>query len=444
MHEGNKAADIFRKILNYSKAEETEVTIESIDSSLTRFANNVIHQNVSEERITVSVRVVVDRRTAKLTTNQLDEASLRKAVETATKMALLQPPNPNWIPMAEPQNCLPASRFCKKTSSLNPGERANTVRTCIRYVEKEKLTAAGIFSTGTNCISLFNSRGVSLSHRETNSTFSITVEGKTSSGWAKHSAPRVEDLQPAELARRAVNKTLESQDPKELPPGKYTVILEPSAVLDILGFIMFDFGGLSVHEKRSCLTDRVGEKIFGENITLLDDAYHPLQAGPPFDGEGVPRQRVSLVEHGVVSNLVYGRKAARWMNTKPTGHGFPLPSEEGEAPLNVVFEGGSSSLKEMVQSTERGILITRLWYIREVDPYQKILTGMTRDGTFYVKNGKVQHGLRNFRFNEGLIDVLNRVEMVGPTGRTSGEESFEMVVPALKIRDFNFSSVTKF
>ena len=146
----------------------------------------------------------------------------------------------------------------------------------------------------------------------------------------------------------------------------------------------------------------------------------------------------------MVRNLVYARKTARRMTAQPTGHGFPLPNEEGEAPLNVIFEGGSSSLEEMIQSTERGILVTRLWYIREVDPYRKLLTGMTRDGTFYVENGKVRYGLRNFRFNEGLVEMLNRVERIGPTGRASGEESFEMVVPALKVREFNFSSVTKF
>ena len=444
MRNGNNPEAIFRQILSISEAEETEVTVDSIDNSLTRFANNTIHQNVSEEGITVSVRVVVDRRTASASTNRLDEASLRRTVETATRLARLQPPDPEWLPMAEPQTCPPASRFSEKTASLSPEERANTVRACIAHAEKEKLTAAGIFSTGTSTVSLFNSRGVAVSHQETSSTFSMTVEGETSSGWAKHSAPRVEDFQPEELARRAVEKTIESRHPRELPPGKYTVILEPSAVLDLLGFLMFDFGGLSVHEKRSCLTDRVGQKLFGENITLVDDAYHPLQAGPPFDGEGVPRQRIPLVERGVVRNLVYARKTARRMTAQPTGHGFPLPNEEGEAPLNVIFEGGSSSLEEMIQSTERGILVTRLWYIREVDPYRKLLTGMTRDGTFYVENGKVRYGLRNFRFNEGLVEMLNRVERIGPTGRASGEESFEMVVPALKVRDFNFSSVTKF
>jgi predicted Zn-dependent protease len=172
--------------------------------------------------------------------------------------------------------------------------------------------------------------------------------------------------------------------------------------------------------------------------------YHPLQTGEPFDGEGVPRQKVTLVDRGVLKNLVYARATAKKMKARPTGHGFALPNEYGEAPMNLVFAGGHHSVEEMVRSTEHGILITRLWYIREVDPYEKILTGMTRDGTFLVENGKVAGGIRNFRFNQSILEMLSKVEMLGPAVRAAGEESFEMVVPPMKIRDFHFSEVTKF
>ena len=252
------------------------------------------------------------------------------------------------------------------------------------------------------------------------------------------------ELDPEALADRAARKALESVNPQEIEPGRATVILEPAAVLDLLGFLFFDFGGLAVHEKRSCLTGRVGQKIFGENIDVRDDVFHPLQSGSSFDGEGVPRQRVTLVEKGVAKNLVYARATARKMGTEPTGHGFPLPNEYGEAPMNIVMEGNKSSVEEMIASTERGLLVTRLWYIREVDPYRKLLTGMTRDGTFFIEGGKVRHGVRNLRFNQSVIEMLAQVEMLGTPERTSGEESFDMVVPALKVRDFNFSSVTKF
>jgi predicted Zn-dependent protease len=182
----------------------------------------------------------------------------------------------------------------------------------------------------------------------------------------------------------------------------------------------------------------------GPNITIWDDAYHPLQSGAPYDGEGMPRQKTLLVQNGVPRNLVYSRATAKQMKAKPTGHGFPLPNEYGEAPMNLVFAGGNATLDEMVRSTDRGILVTRLWYIREVDPYEKILTGMTRDGTFLVEGGRIAGGIRNFRFNQSVLEMLSKVELLTPSVRAAGEESFEMVVPAMKIREFNFSEVTKF
>ena len=188
----------------------------------------------------------------------------------------------------------------------------------------------------------------------------------------------------------------------------------------------------------------MGKPIFGKNISVTDDAYHPLQLGAPFDGEGMPREKIALVQNGVPKNLVYSRASAKIAKKKPTGHGFTLPNEYGEAPMNLVFCGGSDSLEKMIASTDRGLLVTRLWYIREVDPYEKIMTGMTRDGLFLVEKGKVTSAVRNFRFNQSLLEMLKNVEMMGPAIRATGEEAFEMVVPAMKVRDFHFSEVTKF
>jgi PmbA protein len=243
---------------------------------------------------------------------------------------------------------------------------------------------------------------------------------------------------------RASEKAHLAVAPKELPAGRYTVILEPSAVLDLVGFLFYDFAATALQDKRSCLNERMGKQIFGKNISIYDDAYHPLQLGAPFDGEGLPRQKVHLVDRGVPRNLVYSRNSAKVAKKSPTGHGFMLPNEYGEAPLNLVFAGGNSSLEEMVASTDRGLLVTRLWYIREVDPYEKIMTGMTRDGLYLVEKGKVSGAVRNFRFNQSLIEMLRNVELLGPAVRATGEEAFEMIVPAMKVRDFHFSEVTKF
>jgi predicted Zn-dependent protease len=274
--------------------------------------------------------------------------------------------------------------------------------------------------------------------------FSITAMAGDSSGWAKASSCDQRALQPLVLARSAARKCADSRGPEEAPAGRYTVVLEPAAVLDLAGQMFGDFSATAIRDGRSFLNDRIGKKVFGENITIHDDVGHPLQSGAPFDGEGVPRQRLTLVENGVVREIAYSRQAAALAGVAPTGHGFPAPNETGEAPVNIVIAGAESSVEEMIAATEHGILVTRFWYIREVDPYEKIFTGMTRDGTFRIEGGRVTGGVRNFRFNVGLMEMLSNVEALSPPLRASGEEAGDMVVPAMKVRDFNFTEVTRF
>jgi predicted Zn-dependent protease len=313
-----------------------------------------------------------------------------------------------------------------------------------------------VFSSGESFEGIFNSRGLSNWHTQTSAEVSITMLAADSSGWQKASSPDVANLDPLRLAEIAAKKAVDSAHPRELPAGKYMVILEPAAVLDIVGFMFWDYSGMAILDQRSFLTGRIGQKLFGDNVTIWDDVAHPLQAGSPFDGEGILRQRVGLVENGVVKRVVYARATAERMKRSEyrnsvgpiaaTGHGFPLPNEMGEMPLNIVFAaaGDPQTVEQMIASTERGMLVTRLWYIREVEPFEKMLTGMTRDGTFYVENGRVQGGVRNFRFNESLIHMLSNVEAMSVPLRSCGEESFDMVVPAMKVREFNFTEVTKF
>jgi predicted Zn-dependent protease len=435
---------IAERILKLSEADETEVEIDSTVDALTRFANNTIHQNVSEHTLGISVRAVVDGRTARATTNKTDEESLRRVVAAAMSLARNQPENPDLLPMLGPQKYQKVSHYFASTVSATPQDRARAVTRVCKMAEEGKQTAAGIFTTGFVRNLLVNSKGLSARHDHTRAEFSVTILEENSSGWAKSNSPDILNIDSDALFESASEKAAGSRKPRELEPGRYTAILEPAAVLDFVGFIFYDFAGTAVLDKRSCFNDRMGKKIFGENVTLWDDVYHPLQVGAPWDGEGFPRQKVLLVDRGVPKNLVYGRATAKKMKAKPTGHGFTLPNEYGEAPMNLVFGGGDKSVDDMIRSTERGILVTRFWYIREVEPYEKVLTGMTRDGTFLVENGRVTGGIRNFRFNQGIIETLANVEMLGPAVRATGEESFEMVVPPMKIRDFHFSEVTKF
>src|SRR5208337_3578014 len=282
-----RAEEIFGQVLKYSTAEETEVMVSSSSFALTRFANNIIHQNVSEESTVLSVRVVTDGRMARASTNKFDEESIRQTCEGVLALARLQPPDPKLLPMPGPQTYRAVNRSFRETAELTPAARAVTVASVIKRAEKSQLTAAGIFSSGASAHRLFNSRGLSAFHEETLAEFSVTMLGREGSGWAKKTSPYWPEVEPQELAERAAQKALHSKKPQEIAPGKYVVILEPVAVLDLLGFLVLDFSGLAVHEQRSCLTGRVGEKVFGENISLRDDVFHPSQTGAPFDGEGV-------------------------------------------------------------------------------------------------------------------------------------------------------------
>jgi predicted Zn-dependent protease len=459
MLDQTQAQEIFDKIRKYASVEEIEVIFSSTDYSLTRFANNTIHQNVSELNEVASIRVAFDGKTARASTNRFDDESLKRAVQAAETMARVQESDPDRLPLAKPEEGKGGkapSRWFENTAAITPAHRADAVGKIVAVAKKNKLVTAGIYSSSSLAETIINSNGLSSHHRQTSAEVSITMLADDSSGWQKANSPDVANLDPVRLGEIAAEKAARSRKPQELPPGKYTVILEPAAVLDVVGFMFWDFGGMAILDQRSFLNNRIGTKLFGDNITIIDDVAHPLQSNAPFDGEGVRRARVSLVENGMIKRLVYARSTAEKMRKSEyadkvgeiavTGHGFPLPNEMGEMPSNIVFvtPGGEQTVEQMISGTGRGILITRLWYIREVDPYQKILTGMTRDGTFLVENGQVKAGIRNFRFNQGLIEMLNHVESMGKPVRASGEESFDMVVPAMKVNDFNFTEVTKF
>ena len=455
----DRAQALFDKLRKFSTADEIELLIFGGRSSLTRFANNTIHQNVAEVNAVISVRTVFAGRTARATTNKFDDESLRRVVESAEALSKVQHPDPDLLPMSSASEAQPATtpqRHFAETAALEPAERAATVRQVVDIAKREKLTAAGICSSSESFEAIFNSRGLARHHAQTSSEISVTMLAADSSGWQKANSPDVRQLDARRLAGIAAEKARKSAAPEELPPGRFTVLLEPAAVLDLLGFMFYDFGGMAILDQRSFLNDRVGKKIFGDNITIWDDVSHPLQSGAGFDGEGVARQHVQLVKNGVAQQLVYARataekmkkteSAARVGKIAATGHGFPLPNEIGEAPMNIVVAPPASpqTVEQMIASTPRGVLVTRLWYIREVDPYEKILTGMTRDGTFLIEDGKLKNGIRNFRFNQSLIEMLSKVEAMSVPVRASGEESFDMVVPAMKVRDFNFTEVTKF
>lgn len=327
---------------------------------------------------------------------------------------------------------------------MGPADRALAIKQMIAVATERNLIAAGTCTTGESIYAIGNSHGLFVCHRETQAEMSVTMTARDSSGWAKAHDTKASNLDARALAVKAADKAVGSAQPIELEPGRYTVILEPSAVLDLLASMWYEFAGTSHVDKLSALLDKVGKRVFGENITIVDDAYHACQSGAPFDGEGKPRQVVTLVQDGVLKSLVTGRRAAEKLGLAPTGHGLQEPTAMGEYPLNLVVQGGDSTIESMVAATTYGILLTRVWYVRLVDKTTLLLTGMTQDGTFLIEDGKVTKGIKNMRFNVSLFEMLNAVLALGPSTRTAGEEGFPAVVPAMKVEGFNFTERTKF
>ena len=317
----NQAGEIFDRIKKLSSADEVEVLFSGANFALTRFANNTIHQNVQDENHVVSVRTVFAGRTARATTNKFDDESLRRVVASSEALAKVQHPDPDLLPMPDSSEAeasatassettqLPSRHFAQ-TAAITPQLRADGVKKIVDVAKKHKLTTAGIFSSSESVEGIFNSRGLSKWHTQTLAEVSVTMLAADSSGWQKANSPDVANLDPLHLAEIAAKKAIGSAKPAEIPAGKYTVILEPSAVLDIVGFMFWDYSGMAILDQRSFLTGRIGSKLFGDNITIWDDVTHPLQSGSPFDGEGMRRQRLPLVENGVVKRVVYARATA--------------------------------------------------------------------------------------------------------------------------------------
>jgi predicted Zn-dependent protease len=427
--------------LKASPADGTLAALTRYHSALTRFANNTIHQNVAETNTPLMVRVDLGKRRGLATTSQLTDDAMRAVVNRAVELAKRSPPLLDRPPLPGPQRYRTIDRWDEATAQSSPAQRGEAVARAIRQVEQAGFTAAGYLTTASAVTSLANSNGLTASMPSTFAEFAITVMAPGSSGWAKAKAPALSELAIERLTEQAIRTAERGRDARELPAGNYPVILAPAAVADLVSFLASDFGGLAVLEQESCLTGKLGQRLFGSNITLIDDVAHPLQMGDPFDGEGVARQSVPLIEEGVVRSFVYGLTSAKKAGVPPTGHGSA--AEPDDYPLNLVMRGGASSIDEMIASTDRGLFITRCWYIREVDPTQKIVTGMTRDGTFWIEGGRIKHGVKNLRFNQGLIAMLNDVELMGPAVRAAGEEHEScIVVPAMKIGHFRFTGTT--
>ena len=440
--------EIADTILGLAKADQTEVVIAAENEYLTRFAANAIHQNVAETDVNIRVRSVVGQRIGLASTNDLSEAALAEVVRNAETAAGLQRENPEFRSLPEPRLFLPVDAYAESTAACSPEQRAEGVGSIVRRAKGSGLTASGSFSTSAEELLVANSLGTRAYHAGTTAHVMSVVMGDTGSGYAADIAQNVVDIDPDEVGRIAVDKALRSANPEPIEPGAYTVILEESAVANMLFFLGYmGLGALSVQEGRSFMAGRFGEKVTGDRITIWDDGLDPRGLPLPFDFEGVPRRRVSLIEKGVARDVVYDSfTAGREAGKTSTGHALPPPSTFGPVPLHLFMDGGSSTVEEMIASTDRGIWVTRFHYTNPVHPVKTILTGMTRDGTFLIEDGRVSRPLRNLRFTQSILEAFANVEALGREAKMvrSGFGGFVSFAPPAKIRGFRFTGTTEF
>jgi PmbA protein len=443
-----KLEEIANRVLAFSSADQTEALIFGNDEHLTRFAVNTIHQNVSEMDVAVRVRSVFGKKAGVASGNDLSDEALRKVVKSAETVARFQQDNPDFHSLPEPLPVKEVDAYFETTAACAPEERARGVAAICAMSRENGLEAAGAFSTAVEEVMVANSLGVSTYHCGTMAHVVTVIMGDDSSGYATAANMDVSALDPEAVGRVAVDKALRSRNPTEIEPGAYTVILEEDAVADMLSTLGYlGFGALAVQEGRSFMNGRFGQKITGENITLWDDGYDRRGLVLPFDFEGVPKQRVTLIENGVAKGVVYDSfTAGREESKVSTGHSLPAPNTFGPIPINLFMAPGHATKEEMLTSTERGIWVTRFHYTNPVHPVKTVLTGMTRDGTFLIENGQITRPLKNLRFTQSILEALDRAEMLGSELKMIKADwgSFATCAPAAKIHEFQFTGSTEF
>src|SRR5262247_1781854 len=440
--------EIAEFVISSSKADETEVLAMEQDESLTRFANNCIHQNVNERNIQISVRSVIGTKIGIAVANDSRSDSLHQLTSRAYEVAGLQPDNPEFKGLSGPAATSMLSAFDVDVAMCTPEARAARVAVICRKASGAGCVAAGSLTTSSFSIGVANSKGVFAEHRTTTTDLSTVVMGSNSSGWAQSSGWRLSSIEPESIADEALSKVRRGIDPVDFDPGDYSVILDPYATADLVEMLAFDgMGALAVQEGRSWMNGRLGQRVMAEAVNLVDDGLSTNGIPLPFDFEGVPKRVMPIVTSGVVLTPVYDTFTAGRENGKQsTGHATP-PSPQGRfgpVPINLFLKPGTTTLEEMIRSTRLGLYITRFWYTRTVHPRDAVVTGMTRDGTFLVRDGEIAHPIKSLRFTQSYVEALKNAEIIGMTPRVlrsgfGGATS----VPAVKLGQFRFTSSTR-
>lgn len=449
-----EARKILEKVIGFSKADGVEASLNGNDGGNIRYARNSVSTAGEDSNVNLSVQTFVGKKVGTATINEFDDASLEKVVRRAEELAKLAPENPEFMePLAQQTYGAEAKTFIDATAKITPEYRAQAAADSINPASKKDITAAGFLEDSRGFGSFMNHKGAFAYNKSTGVDFTVTMRSNdgTGSGWVARNFNDVTKLNTAEASQIAIEKALQSRNAKAIEPGKYTVILEPNAASDLLSLMLFAMNARQADEGRSFLSkkgggSKLGEKIVDERVNIYTDPWNeevPISnwagGGGGFGGgggsAGLARKKMDLIKNGTVANMIYDRYWASQKNAEAT----PFPG-------NRIMEGGTASIEDMIKDTKKGVLVTRFWYIRAVDPQTLLYTGLTRDGTFFIENGKIKHPIKNFRFNESPIIMLNNLETLGKQMRVASGGGpgggGSSLVPAMKIRDFTFSSLS--
>ncbi len=428
-----EAQAILKKALAYSKADECEITLSGNIGGNIRYARNEVSTSGAEENVSMSVESRFGKRSGVATINEFDDKSLEKVIRRSEEIARLAPESPEYVALLGPQNYPVTNALFTTTTNIDPAYRADAAAKSIAAATAKGLTAAGFLEHYTTFTAKLNNKGLTAYHPSSVVDFSVTMrtEDGTGSGYVTQDFSDASKLDTGKASQIAADKAANSKNARALEPGKYTVILEPAASIDLLQNMFGNMDQRSAEEGRSFLSKpggktKLGEQLVDERITVYSDPNNPDVPTAPFAADGRPQKKTVWIDKGVVKNLYNTRY---WASNKGAVSTPP--------PGNMIMEGGNMSLEDMIKGTKRGILVTRLWYIRAVDPQTLLYTGLTRDGTFYVENGKIMYPVKNFRFNESPVIMLNNLDALGKPQRISGS-----LVPPMRIRDFTFTSLS--
>ncbi|MBS1557086.1 MAG: TldD/PmbA family protein [Bacteroidetes bacterium] len=434
------AQQILKKVIGYSKADGIEANLNGSDAGNIRYARNSVSTSGEDSNVSLGVQSYFGKKSGTATINEFDDASLEKVVRRSEELAQLAPENPEFMEPLAQQTYQESKTYFDSTAKITPEYRAQAAANSINPAVAKDITAAGYLTDNRGFNAMMNSKGLFAYNRATSVDFTVTMRTNdgTGSGWVTRSFNDVSKLDTAEASKIAIDKALQSRNAKAIEPGKYTVILEPAAAGDLIGLMFFGMNARQADEGRSFMSKKgggtkLGEKIVDERVNIYTDPWNEHVPASGWGNNGLARKKMDIIKNGVVTNLFYDRYWASQKNVEPV----PFPG-------NRIMQGGNASLEDMIKDTKRGVLVTRFWYIRPVDPQTLLYTGLTRDGTFFIENGKIKHPIKNFRFNESPIIMLNNLETLGKQVRVGNGEGFgaPSLIPYLKVRDFTFTSLS--